>query len=73
MRDTTLLDNETPDRKPAMSLCVGICQMDEYGYCIGCGRTQAEIDGGDPAVVEAGTEPAASPLATAPPAAGTAP
>ncbi len=45
MRDTTALDNE---RNPAMSLCVGLCQMDDYGYCIGCGRTQAEIDGGEP-------------------------
>lgn len=36
-----------------MSLCVGICQMDEFGYCVGCGRTQAEIDGGEPPATQA--------------------
>lgn len=55
-----------------MSLCVGICQMDEFGYCVGCGRTQAEIDGGEQALPEAGAE---TPVGTgAPPlAAGDAP
>lgn len=39
-----------------MSLCIGICQMDEFGYCIGCGRTQAEIDGLEPAPPAAETD-----------------
>ena len=25
--------------------CVGICQIDESGYCIGCGRSADEIFG----------------------------
>ena len=25
--------------------CVGICQIDESGYCIGCGRSSDEIFG----------------------------
>lgn len=28
------------------SLCVGVCMMDwDAGVCLGCGRTQDEIDG----------------------------
>lgn len=28
-------------------LCLGICMMDwEQGICLGCGRSQEEIDGG---------------------------
>ncbi len=28
------------------ALCVGVCMMDwEQGICLGCGRTQDEIDG----------------------------
>ena len=56
MRDTTLFDTKTTDRKPVMSLCIGICQMDDYGYCVGCGRTQAEIDGSAPPDAQAGAE-----------------
>lgn len=58
MRDTTLLDTKTSDRNPAMSLCIGICQMDDYGYCVGCGRTQAEIDGSEPPDAQTGAEAA---------------
>lgn len=47
-----------------MSLCVGLCQMDEFGYCIGCGRTQAEIDGGDPSPPDTASQ--ASPGAATP-------
>ena len=31
--------------------CVGVCQMDESGYCMGCGRSADEIFGSDPAPV----------------------
>lgn len=27
------------------SPCISVCQMDEDGYCIGCGRTIDEIRG----------------------------
>lgn len=27
------------------SLCIGVCQIDEAGYCIGCGRSADEIFG----------------------------
>lgn len=47
-----------------MSLCVGICQLDEFGYCIGCGRTQAEIEGGEPLPPDA--EPGAAAESGAP-------
>lgn len=30
--------------RPALSPCVGTCKMDEAsGFCLGCGRTLAEI------------------------------
>lgn len=37
---------ESPTREeavPAAPLCVGICMMDENGYCIGCGRTAEDL------------------------------
>ena len=64
MRDTRGL--ATFEKIPAMSLCVGMCQMDEFGYCIGCGRTQAEIDGGEPSAAETGSEPPAAKHASPP-------
>jgi predicted Fe-S protein YdhL (DUF1289 family) len=27
------------------SPCIGVCQIDEAGYCIGCGRSADEIFG----------------------------
>lgn len=33
------------------SPCVGVCQMDESGYCLGCGRSADEIFGSDDAAV----------------------
>lgn len=32
---------DTSDENP----CVGICEIDESGYCVGCGRSAAEIFG----------------------------
>lgn len=29
----------------AGSPCIGVCQIDEAGYCIGCGRSADEIFG----------------------------
>lgn len=43
----------------ADNTCVGICEIDESGYCVGCGRSADEIFGqtdsapaGEEAVVE---------------------
>lgn len=39
--------------------CVGICQIDESGYCIGCGRSAEQIFGdtdSDPASRDSVTE-----------------
>ena len=49
-----------------MTQCIGICQIDEFGYCIGCGRSQQEIDAVEAPTDEAavgtdGEVPAASP------------
>ncbi|HSD59474.1 MAG TPA: DUF1289 domain-containing protein [Burkholderiales bacterium] len=33
---------ETPPIS-AHSPCIGICLLDDNGYCIGCGRTAAQI------------------------------
>ncbi len=32
---------DTNDENP----CVGICEIDESGYCVGCGRSAAAIFG----------------------------
>ena len=32
-----------PQPVPAQSPCIGICLLDDNGYCIGCGRTAAQI------------------------------
>ncbi|MDY0014306.1 MAG: DUF1289 domain-containing protein [Rhodocyclaceae bacterium] len=31
------MDDESP--------CIGVCQIDESGYCLGCGRSADEIFG----------------------------
>lgn len=31
------------DVTPIESPCVGICQLDEAGYCVGCCRSRQEI------------------------------
>ncbi|WP_374490549.1 DUF1289 domain-containing protein [Zoogloea sp.] len=43
--------------------CVGVCQMDESGYCLGCGRSADEIFGSD-AEVTGATAPAPAAQAT---------
>lgn len=37
LQETTDVSVESP--------CISVCQMDENGYCIGCGRTIDEIRG----------------------------
>ncbi len=32
-----------PEPAPAHSPCIGICLLDDNGYCIGCGRTAEQI------------------------------
>jgi predicted Fe-S protein YdhL (DUF1289 family) len=29
--------------KPVLSPCIGVCQLDEAGYCVGCHRNGDEI------------------------------
>ncbi|MGL4410104.1 MAG: DUF1289 domain-containing protein [Zoogloea sp.] len=41
------------------SPCVGVCQMDESGYCLGCGRSADEIFGSDFGSDDAAVSPAA--------------
>ena len=32
-----------PQAAPGHSPCIGICLLDDNGYCIGCGRTAEQI------------------------------
>ncbi|HET9699692.1 MAG TPA: DUF1289 domain-containing protein [Burkholderiales bacterium] len=32
-----------PEAAPTPSPCIGICLLDDNGYCIGCGRTAEQI------------------------------
>lgn len=32
-----------PEQAPTPSPCIGICLLDDNGYCIGCGRTAQQI------------------------------
>jgi predicted Fe-S protein YdhL (DUF1289 family) len=32
-----------PQPQTPVTPCIGICRMDEYGLCVGCRRTLAEI------------------------------
>lgn len=46
---------DTSDENP----CVGICEIDESGYCVGCGRSADEIYGdSEPAPCATDTLPA---------------
>ena len=38
------MSNDSPlPLQPILSPCIGICQLDERGYCLGCYRTGDEI------------------------------
>lgn len=37
--------SKVTDRQPVLSPCIGVCTLDEAGYCIGCLRTGHEIAG----------------------------
>lgn len=38
------MSNESSSAPPSLATpCIGICQLDSQGYCIGCRRTIAEI------------------------------
>lgn len=43
------------------SPCIGVCQIDAFGYCVGCGRTAHEIFGDDPPPAEDEEPPASTP------------
>lgn len=32
-----------PEALPTPSPCIGLCLLDDNGYCIGCGRTAEQI------------------------------
>jgi predicted Fe-S protein YdhL (DUF1289 family) len=34
-----------PTAAPVSSPCVGVCDLDEAGYCLGCRRTLDEVAG----------------------------
>jgi len=38
------MSNEPPSAPPSPATpCIGVCQLDSQGYCIGCRRTIEEI------------------------------
>lgn len=49
-------DDDTP--------CVGVCMIED-GYCVGCGRSEAEIRGEKPAPASPPSPPAPEPAAGA--------
>ncbi|HEX6827657.1 MAG TPA: DUF1289 domain-containing protein [Burkholderiales bacterium] len=36
-------EQPAPEPVPNFAPCIGVCMLDESGYCIGCGRTAAEV------------------------------
>lgn len=41
--ETPPAEQPAPEMVPVGSPCIGICLLDDNGYCMGCGRTAEQI------------------------------